>query len=170
METTGLRRQWTCFPGITGENSVVYRKQLRGYEPWESLIICHNLDPSNPIIYCQWIFKTIWNLCIFHKTFIFHGNSFYFNTCLVSVVTMLYKNFYLSSRELESILWLSQLIIDRSKDANSEDWVELPGISAEIWNRSFHKEKRLTLEGWEAFALTLPCSFPSRGLGANGWH
>lgn len=55
----------TCFPGITGENSVVYRRQLRGCEPWETMITFHNLDPPNPIIYCQCIFKTIWNLWFF---------------------------------------------------------------------------------------------------------
>lgn len=88
----------TCFPGIIGENSVVYRRQLRGCEPWETLRTCHNLNPPNPIVCCQWIFKTIWNLWIFHKTSVFHYNSFCLNICWVSFVVMLYKNFSLSSR------------------------------------------------------------------------
>lgn len=66
---------------------------------------------------------------------------------------MLNKHFSLSSRELGNITELNQILINRSKDANSEDLIELPDTSAEIWNHSFHKEKRL-LQGWEAFALT----------------
>lgn len=71
---------------------------------------------------------------------VFHDNSFYLNTCWVSFVVMLYKNYRLSSRELGSITYLDQLIIDRSKDTNSEDRAELPGTSAEMWIHSFHKE------------------------------
>lgn len=85
---------------------------------------------------------------------VFDDDNFYLNAIWMSFVIIIYKNFSLCSREMGSIMWLNQLIIDRSKDGNSEDWVELPGASAEIWSHSFQKEERLMLEGWEAFVST----------------
>lgn len=85
--------------------------------------------------------------------YVFRDNIFYLNAYWVSFVIMLNERCSLYSEELGSILELNRILINRSKDANSEGLVELPGTSAEIWNCSFHKEKRL-LQGWEAFALT----------------
>lgn len=107
----------------------MYRRQLKVCEPWETLIIYRNLDPTNPISYCQSIFKTLWNVWIFHKMYVFRDNIFYLNAYWVSFVIMLNERCSLYSGELGSTLELNRILINRSKDANSEGLVELPGTS-----------------------------------------